>query len=483
MVGLVEHGDLHVVEREGLLVEQVLEAARAGDDDVDAAVERGDLPALGHAAEDDGRVQAEHLGQRRDGRVDLRGELAGRGQHQGAGAAGGLALARGGGEPHDEREGERERLAGAGAAAAEDVAARQRVGQRGGLDGEGGGDALRRQCGGQGSGHAKIGERSHRVEPLGAVVGVRRQSNQSECSGGPPRRGARRFAQPLVSPPSHTRCLAGARGVERHKGRSDPTAPAPGGTHPDDRARRVIASARDLVKVYGAGPTAVRALDGVDVDLVRGRAHRDHGPVRLGQVDAHALPGRARPADVGHGRGRRPDRQQHVRAQAHRAAPHARRVRLPGVQPGADADRAGEHHAAARHRAAARRPRAPRRRRRRRSGSRTGCSHKPSELSGGQQQRVACARALVARPAVVFADEPTGNLDCTSAAEVLGFLRRSVDELGQSVVMVTHDPTAAPLRAPRAVPRRRPAGRRAARPDRRSRCSPRSRPSARSAPA
>ncbi|MEN1974791.1 ABC transporter ATP-binding protein, partial [Cellulomonas olei] len=69
--------------------------------------------------------------------------------------------------------------------------------------------------------------------------------------------------------------------------------------------------------------------------------------------------------------------------------------------------------------------------------------HKPTELSGGQQQRVACARALVSRPAVVFADEPTGNLDSTSSGEVLGFLRRSVDGLGQSVVMVTHDPTAA----------------------------------------
>ena len=69
--------------------------------------------------------------------------------------------------------------------------------------------------------------------------------------------------------------------------------------------------------------------------------------------------------------------------------------------------------------------------------------HRPTELSGGQQQRVACARALITRPAVVFADEPTGNLDSHSSAEVLAFLRRSVDELGQTVVMVTHEPSAA----------------------------------------
>jgi putative ABC transport system ATP-binding protein len=70
-------------------------------------------------------------------------------------------------------------------------------------------------------------------------------------------------------------------------------------------------------------------------------------------------------------------------------------------------------------------------------------THRPSELSGGQQQRVAAARALVSRPAIVFADEPSGNLDSVSGTELLGFMRRAADEFGQTIVMVTHDPNAA----------------------------------------
>jgi putative ABC transport system ATP-binding protein len=76
-------------------------------------------------------------------------------------------------------------------------------------------------------------------------------------------------------------------------------------------------------------------------------------------------------------------------------------------------------------------------------GLRDRLGHRPAELSGGQQQRVAVARALVGRPDIIFADEPTGNLDSRAGAEVLGVLRRAVDEMAQTVVMVTHDPSAA----------------------------------------
>jgi len=76
-------------------------------------------------------------------------------------------------------------------------------------------------------------------------------------------------------------------------------------------------------------------------------------------------------------------------------------------------------------------------------GLRDRLRHRPSELSGGQQQRVAVARALASQPAIIFADEPTGNLDSRSGSEILNFMRKAVDDLGQTIVMVTHDPVAA----------------------------------------
>ena len=203
-----------------------------------------------------------------------------------------------------------------------------------------------------------------------------------------------------------------------------------------------IASARDLVKVYGAGTTAVRALDGVDVDLVRGELTAIMGPSGSGKSTLmHCLAGLDRPTSgtvVVDG--------QTVSSMSERKLTALRRTRVGFVFQAYNLVptlTALENITL---------PLDIARRRVDRAhldlvvetlGLADRLGHKPSELSGGQQQRVACARALVARPAVVFADEPTGNLDSTSAAEVLGFLRSSVDDLGQSVVMVTHDPTSA----------------------------------------
>ena len=95
--------------------------------------------------------------------------------------------------------------------------------------------------------------------------------------------------------------------------------------------------------------------------------------------------------------------------------------------------------------------------------------HRPNQLSGGQQQRVAAARALASRPEIIFADEPTGNLDSRASTDLLDFLRHAVTELGQTIIMVTHDPARRRARGSRRVPRRRSRRQRDARTDGRQR--------------
>jgi putative ABC transport system ATP-binding protein len=209
----------------------------------------------------------------------------------------------------------------------------------------------------------------------------------------------------------------------------------PSGTGP-------IASARGLVKVYGKGETAVHALDGVDVDFGRGELTAIMGPSGSGKSTLmHCMAGLDTPtggevvvdgADVGRMNQRALTRLRRTRLgfvfQAFNLIPTLtarENILLPLDIARAPVDQAWFDLVVDA------------------VGLGDRLDHRPSELSGGQQQRVACARALVSRPAVVFADEPTGNLDSRSSGEVLGFLRRSVDELGQSVVMVTHDPRAA----------------------------------------
>ncbi|MEV5694551.1 ABC transporter ATP-binding protein [Micromonospora globbae] len=213
-------------------------------------------------------------------------------------------------------------------------------------------------------------------------------------------------------------------------------------THAPPEAGRAAVAAIELVKVYGSGDTAVRALDGVSVGFDRAGFTALMGPSGSGKSTLmHCLAGldTATSGRVLLGgtelTGRSDRTLTRVRRerigfvfQSFNLLPQltaAQNITLPldlaGRQPDRDllahlvgvlglADRLG---------------------------------HRPSELSGGQQQRVALARALVSRPEVVFADEPTGNLDSRSGAEVLSVLRDSVRDLGQTVVMVTHDPIAA----------------------------------------
>jgi len=204
----------------------------------------------------------------------------------------------------------------------------------------------------------------------------------------------------------------------------------------------VAASARNATKTYGSGDAAVHALDDVSVDFERGRFTAIMGPsgsgkstlmqnvagldtltsgsVSIGGVDLSSLSDRKltrlRREKIG------------FVFQSFNLVPTltaAENILLPLDLAGKKPDRSWLDEVVATVGL----------------GSRLG--HRPAELSGGQQQRVAVARALVSQPDIVFGDEPTGNLDSRSGGEILAFLRDAVDRLGQTVVMVTHDPVAA----------------------------------------
>jgi len=201
-------------------------------------------------------------------------------------------------------------------------------------------------------------------------------------------------------------------------------------------------SARGLTKVYGTGGSAVRALDGVDVDFAAGAFTAIMGPSGSGKSTLmHLLAGldqatagtvRLGGTDITHLDDRGLTRLRRERVgfvfQSFNLLPMftaEQNVLLPLELSGAAPDREWFDGLVAT------------------LGLGHRLTHRPAELSGGQQQRVAIARALIAKPDVVFADEPTGNLDSRSGIEVLSFLRRSVRELGRTVIMVTHDPAAA----------------------------------------
>lgn len=213
-------------------------------------------------------------------------------------------------------------------------------------------------------------------------------------------------------------------------------------TTPAAPSTGAVATATNLSKIYGSGETRVVALDDVDVAFGRGEFTAIMGPSGSGKSTLmHCMAGLDSPTsgqivvdglDISHMSQRELTRVRRTRIgfvfQAYNLIPTltaAENITLPLDIARADVDRSRFDQVVDA------------------VGLRDRLHHRPSELSGGQQQRVACARALVGNPSVVFADEPTGNLDSRAAAEVLGFLRRSVDELGQSVVMVTHEATAA----------------------------------------
>jgi len=211
---------------------------------------------------------------------------------------------------------------------------------------------------------------------------------------------------------------------------------------PTEVAQKAAARTADAVKVYGQGPTEVRALDGVTVEFAAGRYTAIMGPSGSGKSTLlHCVAGLDTltsgqafigDADLGTLNDQQLTvlRRDHVGFvfQAFNLVPTitaAENITLPLLLAGRKADRdwlAGVIGTL---------------------GIGDRLHHRPDEMSGGQQQRVAVARALVSRPEIIFADEPTGNLDSRAGTEVLGFLRRAVDAMGQTIVMVTHDPVAA----------------------------------------
>ncbi|MFC4947476.1 ABC transporter ATP-binding protein [Pseudonocardia sp. GCM10023141] len=207
-------------------------------------------------------------------------------------------------------------------------------------------------------------------------------------------------------------------------------------------ARRAAAQALDLVKVYGRGDAAVHALDGVSLAIPAGRFTAIMGPSGSGKSTLmHLLAGldTATSGTVLLG-----DTDLSTSSDAELTAVRRDRIGFVFQSFNLLPQLTAEQNIELPSRLAGRAPDAQWRANligMLGLGDRLG--HRPAELSGGQQQRVALARALLGRPDVVFADEPTGNLDTASGQEVLGLLHRSVRDLGQTVVMVTHDAVAA----------------------------------------
>ena len=212
-------------------------------------------------------------------------------------------------------------------------------------------------------------------------------------------------------------------------------------------ARTIAASAANTVdasKVFGEGENVVRAIDAVTVDFEKGRFSAIMGPSGSGKSTLmHCMAG-LDPWTSGHSYIDGVDltslREKQLTTlrrdqvgfifQAYNLVPSLtalENITLPGMLAGRDPDADWLKTVVAT------------------VGLSDRLTHRPSELSGGQQQRVAVARALVARPAIIFADEPTGNLDSHAGTEILHFMRKAVDDLGQTIVMVSHDPVAASL--------------------------------------